>query len=182
MSGDRAGRGVWASVLRGLNVAGARPVSMAALRGVYEGLGFRNVRTYVQSGNVVFQGPPDERDALEARIQAALGETLGLPDVDVFLRARDELERLVRANPFLAIESDPTKLHATFHGPPTREPPAPVSGRDTFVLGDGAVYVHCPDGYGRTKLNNAWFERALGTRATTRNWRTVTALLDLVGG
>jgi uncharacterized protein (DUF1697 family) len=102
----------------------------------------------------------------------------------VLLRSQADLTGLVAGNPFAAHEPDPTRLHVTF----LAEPPA--RGRvgelqedrfepDQFRVALDAVYLHCPHGYGRSKLSNAFFEKQLGVAATTRNWRTVTALAEL---
>jgi uncharacterized protein (DUF1697 family) len=168
-----------------VNVGGARSVKMADLRRAYSALGLTDVETYVQSGNVVFTADSDEPARVAHDIETALADTLGLPDVDVILRTRSDLERLVQDNPFLAEGADPSTLHVTFlTEAPSRSALQALDptgyAPDSFAPGPDAVYVLCPNGYGRTKLHNTFFEKALGVRATTRNWRTVNKLLDLV--
>jgi uncharacterized protein (DUF1697 family) len=170
-------------MLRGVNVIGHRKVTSADLRALYDGLGLDGVETYRQSGNVVFSSSSRSAARLAATIEAGLRERFGYDDVDVLVRGPDELDRLVGANPFLAAGADPATLHVTFlKVTPSKGPLAdavPGGGADGFALATRAVYVHCPAGYGRTKLHNGYFERLTGVRATTRNWATVTALRDL---
>jgi uncharacterized protein (DUF1697 family) len=169
------------AMLRSINVAGHNKISMAALRGLVGDLGFDEVRTYLQSGNVIFGssiGPP----AVAANIEKALRNELGLA-VAVIVRTAAELSEVVAANPFVADGSDQSILHVTFlaaEGGPARPPPVIGSpAGDHYRLVGREVYLQCPSGYGRTKLHNAFWERRLGTVATTRNFRTVTKLAEL---
>ncbi|MEO3786901.1 DUF1697 domain-containing protein [Actinocorallia sp. B10E7] len=173
------------ALLRGINVGGGTRIGMAALRELFADLGHSEVKTYLQSGNVLFTSDrPSEGLAgeLENRIAADLGV-----NARVLLRTGDDLGRVFAGNPFLDRESDPVKLHVTFlEETPTPEQAAklerPSGETAEFSLEGREVYLHCPDGYGRTKLNNAFLERRLGIAATTRNWKTVTALRDLATG
>jgi uncharacterized protein (DUF1697 family) len=169
----------YVALLRGVNVAGHRPVRMADLRALVESLGHADVATYLQSGNVVLRSTLRDPDEIAAGIGSALGG-----DVTVLVRTAVELASVVAGNPFA--DADTGHLHVTFlaDGPvPARV--AEVDGArfapDAFRLLGREVYVHAPDGYGRSKLGNAYFERVLGVAATTRNWRTVTALAELAG-
>jgi uncharacterized protein (DUF1697 family) len=174
-----------AALLRGVNVGGKAKVGMGDLRELFAALGHTQVTTYLQSGNVVFEpaggtdGSAQIADAIVQRIAAEMGL-----QVSVLLRTGDELGRVLEGNPYLARESDPTRLHVTF----LEQAPAaeradrleiPSGETATFTLTDREVYIHCPDGYGRTKLNNAFIERKLGVSATTRNWKTVAALHEM---
>ena len=175
----------YVAMLRGINVSGAKPVKMERLRAMFEALGFTNVRTYVQSGNVVF----DAKDraaaglapTLATKIVAAIKRDFGF-DVPVLVLGAHELARVVDGNPFVEKRGiDLARLHVTFlAGAPAaaglKKMEGVSSGRDEFRCHGTAVYLHCPDGYGNTKLNNNAFERALGVGATTRNWKTVTTL------
>jgi uncharacterized protein (DUF1697 family) len=198
--------GTYVALLRAVNVGGTR-LPMADLRTLLEGLGLTDVRTYLQSGNAVF----DARDAepvsalgtaIEVRIERDMG-----PRVGVLVLPGGSLADVVAANPFPdAGEQD---LYATFlfgrHGEADfgeateaaysavyeaafrkLELPAQPGEEAAFVgvppLAAPVVYLRLPHGYGRTRLNNAWFERKLGTAATTRNWRTVLALAGLSEG
>jgi uncharacterized protein (DUF1697 family) len=172
----------WVALLRGINVGGRNRVPMSDLRALVERLGHRQVSTYVQSGNVVFCSEAEE-PALVAGIESALRETFGF-DVAVVLRNRDELARIAQAHPFAGQEPEAAKLHVFFLG---ATPSAGAVGGfetdrfapDTLVVVGREVYVHYPKGQGRSKLTIDRVERALGTLATGRNWRTVGKLVEL---
>ena len=179
----------YVAMLRGINVSGSRPVKMDALRASFEALGFKNVRTYVQSGNVVFEAKERAAAPLAPKIVARIKRDFGF-DVPVLVLGAAELARIVDENPFLKQRGeaiDVTKLHVTFlAGPPAaaglKKMEGVSSGRDTFRCLRTSIYLHCPDGYGNTKLSNNAFERALGAAATTRNWKTVTTLASMAAG
>lgn len=176
---------MFVAMLRGVNVSGRNRLPMGDFADLVTALGFEDVVTYVQSGNAVFSGQGDSTGVASA-IAAALADRLALA-VPVIVRTASDLRSLLRANPLLPREPDPTKLHVTFlatdPGPSglKLEPPA-GAGHDSFVVAGPNVYLHCPGGYGRTKLTNDFFERRLGTMATTRNWRTVVTLADMAAG
>jgi uncharacterized protein (DUF1697 family) len=171
----------YVAMLRGINVGGSKPVKMEALRASFEALGFKNVRTYVQSGNVVFEAKERAAAPLVPKLVAQIKRDFGF-DVPVLVLAAAELARLVDENPFVKQRGvDPTKLHVTFlAGAPAaaglKKMEGVSSGRDSFRCVGQTIYLACPDGYGNTKLSNNAFERALGAPATTRNWKTVTTL------
>jgi len=174
----------YVALLRGINVGGHTGVAMADVRRVFAGLGHAAVQTYLQSGNVVFAAPGTDSSRLAADVEARIARDLG-QRVTVLVRASNELARIVAANPFLDRTADGTKLHVTFLADaPDRERAAglaaPAGESDELALDGREVYLHCPNGYGRTRLNNAYFERRLGVAATTRNWKTVTKLRELV--
>jgi len=172
---------VYVALLRAVNVSGRRSVPMAALRAGLEALGYRDVRTYLQSGNAVFRAAGGDPATLSAEIRAMIERDFG-HDVDVLVLSAGELAWVVSSNPFIDEDGvDAAWLYVTFLFAPSPgaalpEPAPPGTERERAVLAGRAVYLCLPDGYGRTKLNNAYFERALATRATTRNWRTVLAL------
>lgn len=175
----------YACMLRAVNVSGARRVKMAELRDLCLSLGCTDVETYLQSGNVIL-GSKKAQSKLGPSIKEAIGRRFGHDDVDVLVWTADELGALIEANPFLGRGCDPAKLHVTFLDADPK--PAAVQAiaedgylPDEYAIGQRAVYVHCPDGYGRTKLNNAFFEKKLGVRGTTRNWQTVNNLRELAG-
>ena len=172
----------YVALLRAINLGSRNKVSMADLRTLFGALGFEDVSTYVQSGNVVFRGrgaAADVTAAIEDRIRSELGL-----DVTVLVRTGAQLAKLVDANPFAGRDVDPATLHVTF----LAEKPASARVRgldparsepDEFRVAGREVYLRCPNGYGRSKLTNAYFEKGLGVAATTRNWRTVTKLVEL---
>jgi uncharacterized protein (DUF1697 family) len=183
--GGRAGAPeTYVALLRGINLGARNKVAMPDLRALFGALGAQDVSTYVQSGNVVFkspEGPAELRAAAEEHIKRDLGL-----DVTVLLRTRTELAAIVADNPFARDEREPTTLHVTFlaeapDAERARELDPTASDPDEFRIVGRDVYLHCPNGYGRSKLSNAFFERRLGVAATTRNWRTVTTLAELSG-
>ena len=172
------------ALLRGINV-GRQQIGMEELRALFVSLGHEDVTTYLRSGNVIFRSAIDEASELAARIEGRIAEKLGL-GVAVVMRSASELAEVVDKNPFLGGRANPSSLHVTFladaPGPSTvpRIDATPFAP-DELVVVDREVYLHCPEGYGKTKLSNAFFERHLGVVATTRNWRTVTKLAELAG-
>jgi uncharacterized protein (DUF1697 family) len=170
----------YVALLRGINLGARNKVSMADLRELFGGLGAEDVATYVQSGNVVFKSSTDAaglRDAIEDRISGDLGL-----DVTVLLRTSAELAKVLARNPFANSGSDPTKLHVTFLAEKpehVRELDRKRSEPDDFRVVGREIYLHCPNGYGRSKLTNAYFEKQLDVAATTRNWKTITKLAEL---
>jgi uncharacterized protein (DUF1697 family) len=176
-----SGMSIFVSLLRGINVGGQKKIHMETLRGIYETLGYTNVRTYVQSGNVVFESTSYTPSELVKRIEEQIEKTYGFT-VLVFIRQADELQEILSSNPFLYDRNeDPGKLHVTFLYQSPLEIAwvklvAPSSILDEFSCGELAVYLYCPNGYGKTKLSNGFFERKLGVSVTTRNWNTVNAL------
>jgi uncharacterized protein (DUF1697 family) len=162
------------ALLRGVNVGG-RKLPMAALREAFEQLGHADVRTYIQSGNVVFDATGSAA-RVRAAIEHAIDDAFGL-DVTVLLRTPADLAKVVAQNPY-----GPDAYVTFLDGAPDRKrvaalDPAPFAPDEFRVIGQ-EVYVRCPNGYGRTKINNTFFEKKLATRATTRNWRTVDTLLE----
>ena len=172
------------SVLRGINVGGNRIIKMEALREMYQLYGFENVQTYIQSGNVIFQYRETGVKELSAKISQQIAKSSGF-EVPVIVVEMNELERLVSDNPFTGRPGiDLSWMHVTF----LSEKPDPVklhklSGEpfknDEFRVIDKAIYLCCPDGYGKTRLTNGFFENRLNVNATTRNWKTTIELLNL---
>jgi uncharacterized protein (DUF1697 family) len=175
------------SLLRGINVGPTRTVKMADLVTLYRSLGLKNVRTYLNSGNVLFDPPENDQENLPTLIEKRITRMVGFP-VKVLVRTVDELERVITSNPFLqAISHDTAKLYVTFMSDhPSDNSVVRVNaindGLDRFIIRGGDVYLFCPKGYGRTRFSNSFFEKELAVMATTRNWRTVTALSALAKG
>src|SRR4030042_6950955 len=134
---------IFVAMLRGINVGGQKRMHMQTLRGIYEQLGFGNVRTYLQSGNVVFESPPADPAFLVRRIEPHIEETCGY-HVAVFIRKPDELQRILAGTPFLNPKNeDPGKLHVTFLYQPPSVPglsslPTPKGTRDELAPGEMA--------------------------------------------
>jgi uncharacterized protein (DUF1697 family) len=174
----------YVALLRGINVSGHNAIRMPELQASFSGLGFADVRTYLQSGNVVFSAGKSNESKLAAAIQARIKQDFGL-EVPVLVMSANELEQVANANPLWPKAGGDEKLfHSTFLAEPVSPDrfealKLPAAAGERAVLVGRAVLLHCPHGYGKTKLNNSYFERALGVTATTRNWRTVLALQQL---
>ncbi len=169
----------YVAMLRGVNVGG-NTLKMEWLRQACEALGLRDVQTYVQSGNIVFEtslGVSRLAQTLKTTIDAQTRQP-----VTVVVRTAAELAKVIAANPFLKQKGvDPAKLHVTFLDKASAKPPlerldALAGKRDEYRLSGREIYLHCPINYGETKLSNAAIEKALAASATTRNWKTVTTL------
>lgn len=172
---------IFVSLLRGVNVGGHGRLKMSDLARLYASLGFTNVRTYVQSGNVVFSTESREAEKIARQIEKELKSRLDL-DAVVFVRTPDDLGAIVDRNPFKKYE--PNRVHVTFLSTrpneiPTNKIDAVKARGELFSLHNREVYLFLPNGQGKTKLSNSFFEKVLGVRATTRNWNTVTALLNM---
>ncbi len=171
------------ALLRGVNVGG-KTLRMADLKSLCEELGYANVRTYLQSGNVVFDSGNPDAGAHAAAMEAQIFRSFGF-SASVLVRTPQELKHTIEDNPFLhGRMEDPARLHVTF----LKGVPAPVrlgnlrvpeGDTDEYAVGEREIYLFCPNGYGRTKLSNTYFERKLDLTATTRNWNTVTALFAM---
>ncbi|MEQ8699923.1 MAG: DUF1697 domain-containing protein [Bauldia litoralis] len=173
------------ALLRATNVGGNNLVKMAALKALCQKAGFGDVRTLLQSGNVVFTAsgkPAAIADGLKASIANAFGFSIA-----VFVRTAGELETTVGANPFAREAADaPGQVVAMFVD---RDPAAEAlerlaadhAGPERIAAGDRVLYIHYPDGLGRSKLTNALVEKRLGVTGTARNWNTMTRLLAMVG-
>jgi uncharacterized protein (DUF1697 family) len=169
------------SMLRGINVGGQKKVPMEELKKCYESLGFENIRTYIQSGNVVFDYQGTDTPVLAERLERGIRDTFGF-DVTVVIRTSGEMLKVIRAFPFTSEEE--AFAHVTFLSKaPSNFPAEEVEKArgigEKCVPAEREVYLYCPNGYGRTKLSNSLFERKLRVEATTRNWRTVGALYAL---
>ena len=172
------------SMLRGINVGRQKRIKMAELIAVYQSLGFEAVKTYAQSGNVIFNSPRSDMSNLSELIEARLRQMFNI-SIAGLLRNPGELQGIVSNNPFLKENGlDIDRLYVTFLSKaPAQETLAQAdmrSGRDKFVMVDREIYLYCPNGYGRTRFSNDFFEKRLAISATTRNWRTVNILLGLV--
>lgn len=176
--------GLHVALLRGINL-GARRLPMRDLESLFTAAGCRSVATYIQSGNVVFEASPALAKRVPALIESAISDRFEF-QAPVVTRTGQELRAIVRGNPFLKRGAGIETLHVAFlwERPaagdvkaldPDRSPP------DAFVVRGREIYLHCPNGYGRSKLTNAYFDSKLGTTSTVRNWKTLLALLDLAG-
>ena len=174
------------ALLRGINVGGHNKIAMADLRAMVTGLGFADVSTYIQSGNVLFSAAGTDDEGIAKAIAAGLSATFGL-DVGVVVVSRDRLAAVISANPYPA-EDNPKCLHVVFLA--TEPSPERLSqlaalqaakgGRDTVTAAGRALYLHTPDGFGTSELAKALTR--LPSSGTARNWATTTKLLQLCDG
>lgn len=169
------------SFLRGINVSGQKLIKMADLKVLYEKLGLADVITYIQSGNVIFRSETYSSE-LERNIEQAIQKQYGF-DVPVQVISLEELTMIANQNPFLPAD-DISSLYVTLlEELPNQDLLQRIeddpSNDDEFQVIGRAVYLHCPKGYGRTKLNNTFFESKLKQKATTRNWKTVLKVIEL---
>jgi uncharacterized protein (DUF1697 family) len=167
------------ALLRGINVGKAKRVAMATLREVFAAQGLTDIKTYVNSGNVVFSGPQTAAAELEHAIEAEFGF-----DVAVVVRTRDEVAAVVAANPLAAIATDASR-HLVLFGS-GRIDPATVADLDAralapevFTLDGREAHLWLPDGVHSSKLAKTMNDKRLGVTVTGRNWRTVEKLLAL---
>ncbi|MEU4048417.1 DUF1697 domain-containing protein [Streptomyces olivaceus] len=177
----------YAALLRGINVGGARKLPMADLRALLEELGHGGVRTHLQSGQAVFASDHGDEESLAAELARAIEKRFGFP-VDVVVRDHAYLRAVAEACPFPAADLEPKQLHVTYFSAPVDEERfAPVDRSafrpEEFRLGDRALYLYAPDGLGRSRLAEALAGPRVnkGLIATTRNWNTVTRLVELTG-
>ena len=185
-SGDAAASCPFIALLRGINVGGGNRLLKHELVEIFAEAGCQDVRTYIQSGNVVFRAAASLVDGLSARITASIASSHGY-QIPVVVRTGTDFASVVHGNPFLAAGADPAKLHVGFLAAtpdqarvatldPDRSPP------DAFEVRGDVIYLHFPNGVARSKLSNDYFDRTLGTVCTIRNWRTVCKLHEMASG
>ncbi len=171
-------------LLRGINVSGHNIIKMDALRGMYEALAFKNVQTYIQSGNVIFKSDQTDCSQIENKISKKLLQEFSI-QVPVMVKELAELKAVAKNSPFAnKRKEDPKSLHVTFlSNEPDKGAISALKGGvytpDEFILSGKTVYLFCPEGYGNTKLTNTFFEKKLKVVATTRNWKTVHELINI---
>lgn len=174
------------AIIRGINVGGHNKVNMKLLRETLEQNKFRNVQTYIQSGNIVFSSGISSIRTLETRFTKILKDTFDV-NVPVIVRDEKEWKVTVQKNPFQKSTDDHTKLLVTFL---SEKPKASVVKEvstiqfphDEFAIIGKDIYLYCKDGYGKTDIPNLFFEKKLSVTGTTRNWRTVMELDKRING
>jgi uncharacterized protein (DUF1697 family) len=173
----------YVALLRGINVGGKNLLPMERLGRMFEAAGCRDVRTYIQSGNVIFKASAALAGRVPRLIAQAIAAQAGL-EVPVLVRGAEELAAVVRANPFHEGDVDPKTLHVAFLS--TEPTPAQVaaldprrSPPDEFVVRGREIYLRLPNGVARTRLTNAYFDGKLETVSTLRGVGTIEKLLAL---
>lgn len=173
------------AILRGINVSGKNLIKMAELKVLLQGKGLTDVQTYIQSGNVVFKYKPTVPAKLSDLISKTIKEAFGF-DVPVVIRTAEEMATILSYNPYLKQKNiSIEQLYVTcLETLPVIENLNKLeginSGDDTYQIIGREIYLHCPGGYGNTKLNNNLFENKLKVTATTRNWKTMTVLSEMM--
>lgn len=171
------------ALLRAINVGGKNKLPMRDLTAMLAKAGCADVQTYIQSGNAVFSSPPELAKRIPELISEAIVKKFGFR-VPVVLRSGKEIQAIVEHNPFLQSVKDTKTLHVGFLADqpaasriaaldPQRSP------GDSFKVLGREIYLCLPNGFGRSKLTNAYFDSGLATLSTFRNWRTVLTLLEM---
>jgi uncharacterized protein (DUF1697 family) len=176
------GAGVHVALLRGVNVGGANKLAMSDLKAIFERAGCSRVETIIQSGNVVFAAPAALLGDLANIAAAEIKRRFGVA-TPVILRSGAEMRAILAGNSFLRAGVDPGLLHVMcLADRPTKAQIAALdssrSPPDEFVVREKDIYLHLPNGVARSKLTNAYFDKALRTIGTARNWRTMTKLCE----
>jgi len=183
MTAKTATGSTYVALLRGINVGGKHKMPMKDLVEVCSATECGNVRTYIQSGNVVFTASATVAKRLAPLLAKKIGERFGF-SVPVVLRSREQLEQVVRNNPFLKAGKPESTLHVTFLAD---EPTAEAIGKldpnrspgDEFRVIGSEIYLYLPNGMGNSKLTSAYFDSRLSTVGTARNWATVLKLVEM---
>ena len=176
-------RGVHVAFLRGINVGGKHSLPMTALAALFAESGCGDVRTYIQSGNVLYTAGTAIARRIPALIALGISKRFGF-EAPVVTRAAADLAAVARNNPFLRDGADPRALHVVFLAdPPDRSRAALLdpdrSPPDRFALRGSQIYLLCPNGVGRSRLTAQYFDSTLETTSTFRNWNTVLKMLEL---
>jgi len=170
------------ALFRGINVGGNNILPMKDLAAILKNLGSQGVKTYIQSGNAVFQHQAEDASRLSVRIRTAISKSHGF-EPQILLLDVTEMKQAIAANPFPQAEAEPKSLHLYFLTDPPENPDLKMLDRlkrddEQYSLNNKVFYLHAPDGIGRSKLA-AQVEKALGVAATARNWRTVGKIMAL---
>lgn len=173
------------SLLRGINVSGQKKILMKDLQALYESLHLRDVKTYIQSGNVIFTSSIKDISKLTLSIENAIKISYGF-SVEVFINTPQDFSHVIENNPYVkATNENINRLYVTFLSEkPDRQAVKNLDnvqiGNDEFTLINKEIYLCCNSGYSKSKLSNTFFEKKIGIPATTRNWKTVNKLYEMV--
>lgn len=172
------------ALLRGINVSGQKKIKMADLRVLMGNLGYAEVQTYIQSGNIVFKTEPEQVEILAEKIKAGIQAEYGW-EVPVLVMQAADIQSAIAGYPWTDKgDRTPEQIYLTFlENAPEPERVAALDqsaySPEEFVLSNKVIYFFSPNGYGRAKMNNNFFEKKLKVRATTRNWRSTNKLLEM---
>ena len=172
------------SFIRGINVGGNKMMPMADVKALYESMGFKEVRSHLQTGNIIFQSAAGDSAKLGKRIEAAMEKTFGFHR-DVMIRTPAQLESVIKHNPFKKETSGPSWLVVMFlAGAPDKAAVQDLQGAYTgpekFHVSGTEMYIYYPGGMGRSKLGNAFIEKKLKVAGTMRNWNVVTRVAAMM--
>lgn len=164
-------------LLRGINVSGKNELPMAELRQLLNDLGFQNVQTYIQSGNIILSSEESKSEVCQ-KIKEGILQKFGY-DIPVLAKTVDEWKNVIDNYPF-SIEN-PKIVGFVFFNEAPRETVFEINGMkdDQYKINNNVVYIYCPSGFGKTKLTNNLFEQKLKVTATTRNFKTTIKLLEM---
>ncbi|MBD1918383.1 MULTISPECIES: DUF1697 domain-containing protein [Cyanophyceae] len=170
------------ALIRGINVGGKSHLPMKALVAMLEEVGCRQVKTYIQSGNAVFESEEKDVLKLSSQISCAIGQQYNFAPCVLILEIQ-EIQRAIAENPFPQASADPKAVHLGFLATPPEHPKlekleALRKDSEDFRLLDKVFYLYAPEGIGRSKLA-AHTEKLLGVAMTSRNWQTVSAIWDI---
>ena len=172
------------ALLRGINVGGQKKMPMVEVRKMMTNIGFKDVQTYIQSGNIIYRSESNSTIEMEGMIQGAIENTFGF-DVPVLVKSVNEIQYILTKNPYNN-ENDLAKNRVYFvllQDTPDAELVKTFKSMDfpneKFMVFNTCVYLCCKNGYGKAKLSNNFIERKLKVKATARNYRTMNKLLEL---
>lgn len=179
---------IYISLLRGINVSGQKKVNMKDLKALYKSLNLQQVKTYIQSGNVVFSSDKSSIDELSKMIETAIVEKFGF-SVPVLILSAKELKAALNELPFksLSLQDQGSQVIFSFLSKKVTEESLTllksyISAGEQIDIPPAepkVIYLHCPNGYGKTKLSNTFIEKKLSVISTSRNLKTVTKLCNL---
>lgn len=170
--------------LRGINVSGHKKIIMADLKVLLLNMGFEDVATYIQSGNIVFTSDEKSSDSLEEKIKKGIVDAFGF-DVPVLVKTKTEIEEILRKSPFTKTEDLEAKriYYVLLKSKPEQDAIDNLVQEDypneLFTIGNNCVYLNCRLGAGKAKLTNNVIERKLKVSATTRNHGTMLKLVEM---
>jgi uncharacterized protein (DUF1697 family) len=178
----QASPSIYIALFRGINVGSNRSLPMKELVDILEGLGVKNVKTYIQSGNAVFQFSGKDTSTFSKKLSTEIKKRRGF-EPHVILLTIDELKKAMTENPFPEAEKDPASLHLGFldskpKNPDLKKLSSLKKETERFHLSDRVFYLNAPEGIGRSKLA-ASSEKLLGVPMTDRNWRTVCKVIEM---
>jgi uncharacterized protein (DUF1697 family) len=177
--------GTFITFLRGVNMTGHNSVKMTDLTLLYKNLGFTDAVTYIQSGNVIFTGYNNlTAPEIALMIEKAILERFNFI-IPVMIRTVEEIRSFMSLNPFLYEDNfDPSKMAVILlYEKATEQQIQKVADidypPDKFKIEGKEIFLYCPNGFGRTKIYTNFFEKKMGVTGTARNWKTISAILDI---